>query len=74
MNAPTGWKRYVWPLTSRKVQVGVAAAITVYLNDLFSWNLSTETVTTIIVAATAVILGIAHEDAGSKVQLPPPGN
>jgi hypothetical protein len=58
----TGWRRWLWPLTSRKVQVAVATVLTAYAAQL-NLVLSEETVATVISVGVALILGIAHEDA-----------
>lgn len=57
--------RLIQPLRSRKVRVAVTTVVVAYLAE---WGLavSDSTVYTIIGAGTAVILGIALEDAGEK--------
>ncbi len=59
----TGWRRWLWPLLSRKVQVAVATVIVAYAAQA-GWMLSEETVATVLGVGVALILGIAHEDAG----------
>lgn len=59
----TGWRRWLWPLLSRKVQVAVATVLTAYAAQV-GLALSEETVTTVLAVGVALILGIAHEDAG----------
>ena len=59
----TGWRRWVWPLLSRKVQVAVATVVVAYAAQV-GWVLSEQTVTTVLGVGVALILGIAHEDAG----------
>jgi hypothetical protein len=59
----TGWRRWIWPLVSRKVQVALATVIIAYAAQV-GWVLSEETVTTVLGVGVALILGIAHEDAG----------
>lgn len=58
----TGWRRWLWPLASRKVQVAVATVLTAYAAQL-NLVLHEETVATVISVGVALILGIAHEDA-----------
>lgn len=60
---PTGWRRWLWPLRSRKVQVAAATVAVAYLAQA-GLNVPEETVTTLLAVGVAVILGIAHEDAG----------
>ena len=61
----TGWRRALWPLRSRKVQVAVATIALAYAGQL-GWELSEETVVTVLGVGVALILGIAHEDAGKR--------
>ena len=65
MNAeqPSGWKRWLWPLRSRKVQVAVATVLAAYAAQA-GWEVSEETVMAMLGVGVALILGIAHEDAG----------
>ena len=66
MNAqPTGWRRWLWPLLSRKVQVAVATIAVAYLADR-GVKVPEEVIVTILSVGVALILGIAHEDAGEK--------
>jgi hypothetical protein len=58
-----GFKRWLWPLQSRKVQVALATIIVAYAAHA-GVVLSDETVTTVLAMGAALILGIAHEDAG----------
>ena len=58
-----GWKRWLWPLRSRKMQVAVATIIVTYAAQA-GLMLSEETVVTVLGVGVALILGIAHEDAG----------
>lgn len=76
MNPPTGWKRFLWPLLSRKVQVAVGGAVGAYLVQLGFEDFTNKIVGLLSVLAPALtlILGIAVEDAGAKVGLPPPSN
>jgi hypothetical protein len=57
------WQCWVWPLQSRKVQVALATVVVAYADQL-GFALGTETVATAIAVGVALILGIAHEDAG----------
>ena len=59
----TGWRRWLWPLQSRKVQVAVATVLVAYAAQA-GWMLNEETVTAVLGVGVALILGIAHEDAG----------
>lgn len=66
----TGWRRWVWPLLSRKVQVAIGGAVAAYLietgidaQDVVDRVIA---IAAIILPTVAVILGIAHEDAGAK--------
>lgn len=60
---PSGWRRWLWPLRSRKVQVAVATIVVTYAAHA-GLVLSEETVLTVLGVGVALILGIAHEDAG----------
>lgn len=60
-----GWRRWLWPLVSRKVQVALATVIVAYAAQA-GWVLQEETVGTVLGVGVALILGIAHEDAGRK--------
>ena len=59
----TGWRKWFWPLRSRKVQVAVATIVTAYAAQM-GIVFSEETVLTMLAMGVALILGIAHEDAG----------
>ena len=61
----TGWKRWLWPLRSRKVQVALVTIVVAYAAQL-GFVLNEETALTVLGVGVALILGIAHEDAGSK--------
>ncbi len=64
MNKRTSdWKRWVWPLASRKVQVALATVLIAYAGEL-GLPLREDTVVAVIGVGVALILGIAHEDAG----------
>lgn len=58
-----GWRRWLWPLRSRKVQVAAATVIVAYAVQA-GMDVSEETVLAILSMGVALILGIAHEDAG----------
>ncbi|HUU97906.1 MAG TPA: hypothetical protein VM487_19390 [Phycisphaerae bacterium] len=58
-----GWKRWLWPLRSRKMQVAVATIVVTYAAHA-GLMLSEETVVTVLGVGVALILGIAHEDSG----------
>ncbi|MBK8913583.1 MAG: hypothetical protein IPM64_03110 [Phycisphaerales bacterium] len=62
LNSST-WSRWLWPLRSRKVQVALATVVAAYAAQV-GWILSEETVMTMLGVGVALILGIAHEDAG----------
>ena len=68
-NQWTGWRRWLWPLRSRKVQVAVATVVVAYLAQV-GLEVSEETVATVLAVGVALILGIAHEDAGRAAQEP----
>jgi len=57
-------KRIALPLASRKVRVALATVLASYLTNYF--NVSEQTVYTIISTGVAVIIGIAIEDGGLK--------
>ncbi|HOO15738.1 MAG: hypothetical protein KBH81_03610 [Phycisphaerae bacterium] len=59
----TGWRKWLWPLRSRKAQVAVATIVVAYAAHA-GLELNEELVTTILGVGVALILGIAHEDAG----------
>lgn len=59
----TGWRRWVWPLRSRKVQVALVTVIVAYAAQA-GLAVDEATVTTVLAVGVALILGIAHEDAG----------
>jgi hypothetical protein len=68
MDAKTGWRRWLWPLRSRKVQVAVATVVAAYAAQA-GLNVGEETVLTVLGVGVALILGIAHEDAGGARSL-----
>ncbi len=59
------WRRWLWPLVSRKVQVALATVLVAYAAQA-GWILSEETVVAVLGVGVALILGIAHEDAGQR--------
>lgn len=61
----TRWQRVLWPLRSRKVQTAIAAVV-VGCAAKYGRVLDTDTAILLTGVATAIILGIAHEDAGAK--------
>jgi hypothetical protein len=67
---PPGWRRWLWPLRSRKVQVALATVLVAYAAQL-GVALSAETLAGLLAVGVALILGIAHEDAGRGRRVPP---
>lgn len=67
---PSGWKKWLWPLRSRKVQVAVSTVLVAYAAQV-GFVLSEDTVVTVLGVGVALILGIAHEDAGRGGGEPP---
>lgn len=63
VSSTTGWRRWLWPLRSRKVQVAVATLIVAYAAQA-GLAVSEDTVLAVLGMGVALILGIAHEDAG----------
>ncbi len=59
----SGWRKWLWPLRSRKVQVAVATVLVAYAAQA-GLMVSEETVVAVLSVGVALILGIAHEDAG----------
>lgn len=59
----TTWQRWLWPLRSRKVQVAIATVVVAYAAQA-GLTVGEETVVTVLSVGVALILGIAHEDAG----------
>ncbi len=58
-------QRLVRPLASRKVRVGVATVVAAYAAE-HGLGLSEDMVLTVVSVGVALILGIAHEDAGAN--------
>ena len=66
----TGWRRWLWPLVSRKVQVAVATIVATYAAQV-GLAVNEETVLTVLAVGVVLILGIAHEDSGrGQARLP----
>ena len=65
MNLADVLRRGVKPLTSRKVRVALATVLAAYAAE-YGLGVSEEIVLTILSVGVALILGIAHEDQGSK--------
>jgi hypothetical protein len=55
--------RWLWPLRSRKVQVALATIVVAWASQA-GIVLTEESVATVLGVGIALILGIAHEDAG----------
>ena len=64
-DASTGWKRWLWPIQSRKVQVAIATLVVAYAAQA-GLVLNEESVMNVLAIGAALILGIAHEDSGAK--------
>jgi hypothetical protein len=58
-------KRGVRPLGSRKVRVALATVVAAYAVE-YGLEVSEEMVLTVVSVGVALILGIAHEDAGKS--------
>lgn len=58
-------QRLLQPLASRKVRVAVATVLVAFAAQ-YGLQVSEEIVLTVVSVGVALILGIAHEDAGSK--------
>ena len=63
------WRWWLWPLRSRKVQVAVATVLVAYAAQA-GLVVNEETVTAVLGVGVALILGIAHEDAGRARRTP----
>lgn len=61
----TGWRWWLWPLRSRKVQVAIATIVAAWSVHA-GVEVSESVVTAIIASGVALILGIAHEDNGKQ--------
>lgn len=65
MTEPMGFRRWLWPLRSRKVQVALATVIVAFAAQA-GFGLSEETVLGVLAVGVSLILGIAHEDAAKR--------
>ncbi len=65
MSAKTVLLRLVQPLASRKVRVALVTVAAAFAAE-FGLNVSEELLLTILGVGVALILGIAHEDAGKS--------
>jgi hypothetical protein len=63
MQAGTWIRLLFQPLVSRKVRVALATVLTAYAAQ-YGLGVSEEMVLTLVSVGVALILGIAHEDAG----------
>jgi hypothetical protein len=63
MQMPPVIQRLVRPLASRKVRVALVTVVAAFGVE-WGWNVQEELILTILGAGVALILGIAHEDAG----------
>lgn len=68
---PAGWRRWLWPLRSRKAQVALATLIAAYAGEA-GFGLREETVVTVIALGVSLILGIAYEDGARRANGPLP--
>ena len=59
------FRRVLAPLASRKVRVAIATVLTAFAAQ-YGLNVREELVLTIVSVGVALILGIAHEDAGVR--------
>lgn len=62
---PTGWRKHLWFLSSRKVQVAIATVLAAAAAQ-YGLAVNTELLLSIVGVGAAIILGIAIEDNGSK--------
>lgn len=60
-----GWRWWLWPLRSRKVQVALAVIVVAFASH-FGLELTEGQVLVVTGMGAALILGIAHEDAGKR--------
>jgi hypothetical protein len=65
--AAGGIRRLLAPLASRKVRVATATVIAAFAAQ-YGLAVREELIFTIVSVGVALILGIAHEDAGSRVR------
>lgn len=59
------WRRHLWFLTSRKVQVAIATVLAAAASQ-YGLSVNTEIILSIVGVGVAIILGIAIEDNGIK--------
>ena len=59
------FSRILRPLSSRKIRVALATVLSAIVVE-FGFNVGEELMLTILSVGVALILGIAHEDAGLK--------
>lgn len=67
MNVGDVLRRVVRPLASRKVRVALATVMAAYAAE-YGLGVSEEVVFTVLGVGVALILGIAHEDAGAAAR------
>ena len=60
-----GWRWWLWPLRSRKVQVALVTLVVAWAGHA-GWELDANLVATVVAVGVSIILGIAIEDAGEK--------
>jgi hypothetical protein len=63
MSQASIWQRILQPLASRKVRVALATVIAAFAAQ-YGLGVSEDMVLTMVSVGVALILGIAHEDAG----------
>lgn len=67
MKAMDYLRRAVQPAASRKVRVAITTVLTAYAAQ-YGLGLSEDMLLTVVSVGVALILGIAHEDAGKNSQ------
>ena len=65
MSVSSSLQSVLSPLRSRKVRVALATVLAAYLAK-YGLGVSEEVIHTVLGVGVALILGIAHEDAGSR--------
>ena len=65
MSVSSSLQSVLSPLRSRKVRVALATVLAAYLAQ-YGLGVSEEVIHTVLGVGVALILGIAHEDAGSR--------
>jgi hypothetical protein len=63
MNVQQALRRAVRPLQSRKVRVALTTVLAAFAAE-YGFDLSEEMTLTLVSVGVALVLGIAHEDAG----------